>query len=64
MHINIYQVQASMDGDNKVIISQLILQTQRGEVINVKGGSIGGGGSGTDRGGGRGKVIDVDGRVQ
>eukprot|EP00596_Hydrurales_sp_CCMP1899_P004575 CAMPEP_0119041982 /NCGR_PEP_ID=MMETSP1177-20130426/14265_1 /TAXON_ID=2985 /ORGANISM="Ochromonas sp, Strain CCMP1899" /LENGTH=250 /DNA_ID=CAMNT_0007008459 /DNA_START=231 /DNA_END=979 /DNA_ORIENTATION=- len=31
------QVQASMDGDNKVTISQLILQTQRGEVINVKG---------------------------
>jgi hypothetical protein len=33
------QVRASMDGDNKVTISELILQTQRGEVINVGRGN-------------------------
>lgn len=49
------KVRASMDGTNKVYISEMTLRTSSGQTINV--GSSGGGGGGSRR------VIDVEGRV-
>lgn len=51
------KVRASMDGTNKVYISEMTLRTSSGQTINV--GSSGGGGGG----GGSRRVIDVEGRV-
>ena len=51
------KVRASMDGENKVCISEMTLRTSTGQTITVGSNGSGGGGGGSRR------VIDVEGRV-
>lgn len=60
------QVRASLDGSNKVSISEIVLRTNTGQVIDIGNGSGSnrGGGSGGGGGSGSGRVIDVEAKVQ